>query len=53
MFLYICEGELKICVKGSSLMLKEIANYFETILLGLMELAPVVVTVKSDKENIR
>ena len=34
-------------------MLKEIANYFEAIILGLMELAPVVVTVESKNENCR
>lgn len=31
-------------------MLKEIANYFEAVILGLMELAPVVVNVESNKE---
>lgn len=34
-------------------MLKEIANYFEAIILGLMELAPVIVTVESNDENYR
>ncbi len=34
-------------------MLKEITNCIEAIILGLMELAPVVVTVESDKKNYR
>ncbi len=34
-------------------MLKEVINYFETILAGLYELAPVYVTVESEYTTYR
>ena len=48
MFLLICEGKSILCVKGSYLMLKEVIKFFETILAGIMELAPVYVLVETE-----
>ena len=52
MFLYKCEGEMKNFVwKEVFLMIKAVMNFFETILVGLYELAPVYVTVESREYN--
>ena len=47
MFLYKCEGEMKNFVWKEVLMFKAVMKFFETILAGLYELAPVYVTVES------
>ena len=36
------------CVKGSNLMFNEVIKFFETMLAGIMELAPVYVLVETE-----